>query len=318
MTEYRIDTDYLIDDQLKKYIFLYISANRYLSVLSKHRRTPSTIKTYSSVLRVLIRNIGGLKGETVKLSELTDEDVYRLIDNLDGKESTIKARINILGGWMEFDTGKNLPRMMKLLWNAEEPRRTFIDKGDYQRILECTRNDTERLIIAFGSQMGLRMNEIVSIEMDDIDGSFLTIYGKGHGKGKVVEKEIPRGLMSMIGSYCYGERRQLLEKDPDPTERLLIQNTRNHPSGIPITKNVIIELYKRISKETNMHITSHVMRRLYCTILADDAGLRSDLDTLRRMMRHESIDTTLHCYLDANNENMIKAQEKLDAIFKRL
>ena len=53
-------------------------------------------------------------------------------------------------------------------------------------------------------------------------------------------------------------------------------------------------------------------------ILADDAGLRMDLDTLRRMMRHESIDTTLHCYLDVNSEKMDEAQSKLEEVFKSL
>ena len=317
MTISEIETDYLIDDRLKKYIYIYISANKYLSLLKKHRRTDATIKTYSSILRVLIRTIGQIHGEDARLDSLTEEDIYKLIDIMPGKEETVKARINVLGGWMEYETGNNLPKRMKILWNKSEPNRTFISKEQYQTILGYARNDSERLIISFGSQMGLRMNEIVNITLDDISGNYLTIYGKGHGKGKVVEKEIPDNLMDMIGQYFYGERKNVKAADYDGN-RLLLQNTRNHPSGIPITDNNIIQMYNRISEESGMHVTSHVMRRLYCTLLADDAGLRNDLDTLRRMMRHESIDTTLSCYLDANTERMQKAQEKLNDVFKSL
>ena len=246
MSILQIDTDYLIDDQLQKNIFLYISANKFLSLLSQHKRTDSTIDTYASVLRVLIRCISQLKGSDIRLEELTEEDIYSMIDIMNGKESTIKARINVLGQWIEFETGKNITKQMKLLWNSEEPRRRFIDKDEYQRILSLAANDTERLIIGFGSQMGMRMNEIVNIRLDDIRGDYLIIYGKGHGKGKVVEKQIPDGLMKLIDGYLYGERMKLLE-GKDPTDRLLLQNTRNHPSGIPITDNTVIQLYKRLS-----------------------------------------------------------------------
>ena len=67
-----------------------------------------------------------------------------------------------------------------------------------------------------------------------------------------------------------------------------------------------------------MHITSHVMRRLYCSVLANECGLRQDLDTLRRMMRHESIDTTLRCYLNADVERMQEASDRLEDVFANL
>lgn len=319
MTDYPIDTEYLKDDRSEKYLFIYLSAERYLSVLRKHRRTDSTLRTYRSALNVLCRAIVDLKGCDATLEDISEEDIYDLMVMLNGKESTVKTRIGILGGWMEFEIGVNLPRKLKLLWNSSEPDRVFITKAQYEKILSSARNGTERLIIEFGSQMGLRMNEISHIRMDDIDGDHLTIKGKGHGDGKVVRKEIPRGLMDSIADYCYGERERLLRKSGrGSSDRLLLQNTRNHPSGIPITNGNIIEMYRRISRETGIRVTSHVMRRLYCTILAEDVGLRSDLDTLRRMMRHESIDTTLSCYLNVNGEKMHEAQEMLDEVFKSL
>ena len=313
MTDNNNSTDYLMNAPLKKYFFLFLSANRYLNVLSRHRRADTTLETYASSLRVLIRCIGQIKGEDASLEDLTENDIYDLIGIIPGKESTVKAKINILGGWMEFETGDNLPRRMKMLWNRDEPNRTFITKEQYDRILSFTRDDCERLIMTFGSHMGLRMHEIVSIEKEDIVGDVLTIYGKGHGRGKVVEKKIPKDLMRMIGAYIAGERKDVLNGREEG--RLLLTNSRNHLKGRPISDSKIICMYRRLSDESGIHVTSHVMRRLYCTLLADEVGLRQDIDTLRRMMRHENVNTTLGCYLDADTVRIEEATSKLERVF---
>ena len=126
MTEIESDRDYLKTDRLQKYIYLYISANRYLGMLERHRRTDTTIQTYTSTMRTLISAIGELKGEDARLEDLTEDDIYSLMETIRGKEATVKWRLDILGQWMESETGDNLVRRMSLLWNAEEPERTFI------------------------------------------------------------------------------------------------------------------------------------------------------------------------------------------------
>ena len=315
MTDYISETEYImnIDKNIFFYFFLFLSANRYLGILKKHHRSDATLTTYASTLRVLIRAIGELKGKDAVLEDLNEDDIYKLIKMLPGKESTVKTKILILGNWMEFETGNNIPKRMKMLWNAEEPRRTFISKDQFDNLYSYAANDCERLIMAFGSQMGLRRAEIAKIKLDDIVGNSLIIHGKGHGKGKVVEKTIPAGLMRMIGAYIAGERKDIIEDETE--QRLLLANSRNHRRGVPIEPTFIDNFYERLSRESGMKITSHVMRRLYCTLLADDAGLRSDLDTLRRMMRHESISTTLGCYLDADTKRIEKATERIAEVF---
>ena len=55
------------------------------------------------------------------------------------------------------------------------------------------------------------------------------------------------------------------------------------------------------------------MRRFYCTSLVD-AGL--DMDTVRRMMRHNSLDTTLNVYLYADPRKLDNATAGVeDTIF---
>ena len=58
-------------------------------------------------------------------------------------------------------------------------------------------------------------------------------------------------------------------------------------------------------------MSPHSLRRLYATTLYD---MGTDLNTLRMMMRHEDIRTTMECYIDPNPvkmDNAILALERM-------
>ena len=58
---------------------------------------------------------------------------------------------------------------------------------------------------------------------------------------------------------------------------------------------------RKFKGKTDIDATCHTLRRFYCTAMSD-AGM--ELDTIRRMMRHDSIETTLRCYLYADPRKM--------------
>lgn len=315
MTNVEFDRDYLKTDRLQKYIYLYISANRYIGMLARTGRSDATLTSYTSTMRTLIQAIGSLKGEDARLEDLTEEDIFGIMRIIGGRERTLRWRFIIFGQWVEFQTGSNSIRSMRILWNAEEPDRTFITLDEYKRILSLTRSDTERLIVCLGAQMGLRMHEIAAIRIADISDGQLIVSGKGHGRGKVVRMRIPESLQRMIADYLRNERRRILSETGEPDVGILLLNRNGRERGAIMTPSAITRVYQRISDDLGYRVTSHVMRRLYCTVLADEGGLRSDLDTLRRMMRHERIGTTLSCYLNADPDRMNEAQSKLEAAF---
>ncbi|MBO4348840.1 MAG: site-specific integrase, partial [Candidatus Methanomethylophilaceae archaeon] len=63
---------------------------------------------------------------------------------------------------------------------------------------------------------------------------------------------------------------------------------------------------------TGVRFSCHTLRRFYCMTLVD-AGL--DLDTVRRMMRHESVVTTLSNYVAADPRRMAEATSVAEGIF---
>jgi len=316
MTDESIDNVYIKDIALQeKFIFLFFSAERYLSTLEAHGRSELTVQTYASNLRILIPIIGEIHGRDAKLTDVSEEDYYPIRNRIEGSEPTVRLRLWVLADWIRSETGRNPFERVKPLWNRLEPERIFIDRSQFETIYSYAESDSERLIMMLGAQMGLRLKEIISIRLSDIDGEWLTIRGKGHNGGKLVRKQIPENLQQMIRIYILNEREEASRHD---TDLLLLAAPGTHCAGRPVSRRMVTTFYQRISESSGIKVTSHVMRRLYCTLLADEAGLRSDLDTLRRMMRHERIETTMSCYLNANESKVAEADRAIDGLFNSL
>ncbi len=65
----------------------------------------------------------------------------------------------------------------------------------------------------------------------------------------------------------------------------------------------------RASSRAGVKASCHTFLRFYCTNLLDN---RFDLDTVRRMMRHASLDTTMDCYIHADPRKMKDATSSVD------
>lgn len=161
--------------------------------------------------------------------------------------------------------------------------------------------------------MGLRASETAAIKLNDIGDGKLTIHGKGHGEGKIVTKTIPKPLIMCIDEYISGERERDLSKRYKSEDHLIVTSGQRH--GMPISASSIGKIMIGLSERSGIHVTYHSLRRFYCMTLANECGLRHDVDTLRRMMRHESIDTTFRCYLNADTDRIAQTEEKLESIF---
>ena len=224
----------------------------------------------------------------------------------------MKQKLCVLGSWMEYEIGQNPVKKIDLLWNKEEVSRRFITLEQFETIYSFTQTDMKRLILLLGSELGMRRHEMVDIELKDIRDGKITIHGKGHGpSGKEVLKAIPDRAQEMLKVYMAGER---AESACDDEMRLLIQNEKCKHPGQPITDSTIDKMCQRLSDRSGIKFSPHDLRRLYCMTLAKDCGLISDLDTLRRMMRHESIDTTLRCYLNVSPDRIEAAETRLNKV----
>ena len=225
------------------------------------------------------------------------------------KQSTVRKYLYDFGNFIQWVTDRNPVQGARFNWNEDDVDRTFIDIDEFKTVLSKA-DEEARLILALGTTMGLRRFEIAGIKLSDLRGRNLVIRGKGHGEnGKVVEMEITKSVQDAIDDYI-PIRQAILTKHGDRSEGNLLVRTTTFAGG-PFTPACVDTVMQKLSEKSGISITSHVMRRLYCTSLYE-AG--TDLDTLRRMMRHSSLDTTMRCYLNANKKKIKSASDAVDGM----
>ena len=216
------------------------------------------------------------------------------------RESTRRVYVSDFASYCRWASGSDPFAQARILWNAaQSTRRVWIGREDYRRMMEKAK-PRERLILALGATMGLRRAEMCALTLDDVKDGFIVIHGKGHGdEGKVSEKIMSEPVRRALGAYLK------VRKESDAG--FLLTSMR----GGGLDPKTLYWNLRRLGESVGVRMSPHALRRLYAMTLADEGV---PLETIARMMRHESPVTTMQCYLRADPRRMADAQAKVDAV----
>ena len=272
-----------------------------------HNFRPATIRSRVLSLVAFIPRVVDILGD-FELEDLTLDSFYIIRSKLTGlTERTQASYMLALESLIQFTTGRKVYDGHRMMWNNSTVKRTFITQDEWNIIL-ANAGKTDRMVIMLASLLGMRLSEMVNLRLDDMTEKEITIRGKGHGvDGKVVVKTIPPMLRKEINDYM-GFRQLLISRYSDASEgRFLINDCRNICG--PMTRNGLSGRLKKLSQKVGIPFSAHTFRRFYaCTLYR--AGVPTDV--IMRMMRHENIETTLHCYLQADPVAMKAAEDALE------
>lgn len=275
--------------------------------MKTHNYRPRTIQTQLACLTSFIPRVIKIAGP-VPLDQIDMELFFLLRSEIDDvKEQTLASYMKAFNNLIKFATGHSVYESRMMLWNAFDVKRMFIDRKEWDKVVDNA-TETDRIAIMLGSMLGLRCSEIVGLELNDIDGDTVTIRGKGHGpNGKVVRKKILPKLHQAIDRYM-AYRRSIIEVYGDLSEdRLVIRD--GMLAGTPMTEGALMGRLHVLSVKTGIEFSTHTFRRYYAMMMYD-AGV--DLNIIRTMMRHQSVDTTLQCYIQADPRLLADAGSKLE------
>ena len=129
---------------------------------------------------------------------------------------------------------------------------------------------------------GLRVSELVNLELNDIDrmNCLIRIMGKGSK-----EREIPIGEYAIHYLDCYLEKRSSLLKDKSCNKLFL----NNHGTGM--SRQGFFKILKSLLKEKglNAEVSPHTLRHSFATHLINRGA---DLRSIQEMLGHSDISTT--------------------------
>ena len=187
--------------------------------------------------------------------------------------------------------GKSLPKPISV-----SQVRSLLEQPSKLSTSEAKR-DRAMLELLYAS--GMRVSELVSLNLDDVDteGGYVRCFGKGH-KERIIP--IYRQAALLVVEYLTEARPRLAYSD---TERALFLNRR----GDRLTRQGFWQILKGYAKSAGLEdITPHTLRHSFAThMLSGGADLRS----VQELLGHANISTT-QVYTHLTTEHIRRTYER--------
>jgi len=273
---------------------LEIQIGRYLAELARAQTSPHTLKAYSSDLRQFLEYFTPPEGQPPPLARFEMLEIREWLADVYSRNLepvSIRRKLAAVRSLFRFllreglipmnparlvrtpKAPKNLPDVM-----TAEQANGLIDAVGADRF-ERPHPARDRAIFEFLYGCGIRVSELVGLNLEDVDPSERWIRVRGKGKK---ERQVPYASKAAAALDRY-----LAERRPAPEERAVFLNHR----GRRITArgvSGIVKLYGvLINGDSSVH--PHGFRHAYAThLLADGADLRA----IQELLGHARLSTT--------------------------
>ncbi len=143
--------------------------------------------------------------------------------------------------------------------------------------------DTALIELLYGT--GMRISELVGLDLDDLDAESTTVLVTGKGNK---QRLIPVGAYALqaFETYVEGERRELLARLWSGGSHKAFLNTR----GRPLSRQSAWEIVSKAADRAEIEgVTPHSFRHSYATHLLERGA---DVRTVQELLGHSSVTTT--------------------------
>lgn len=304
---------------MQKYIDDFLKHLRYERNASEH-----TLRNYASDLMQFYDHVAppGENGnrrnvDLHSIDNLTIREYMSALYEKKKKKSSIHRKIAALRtffrflcreGILEVNPAKLVasPRIERKLPNhlTIEQMVQFIETPETESVL----GKRDRAIMELLYASGIRVSELVGLNMTDIDFTNMTVRVKGKGR-KVRIVPFGEHARKAIQSYLSVRGELLIEADQEKVDPMAV--FLNYQGTRITTRSVgrMIDKYVKICSEVH-HISPHSLRHSFATHLLD-AG--ADLRTIQELLGHARLSTTqqyTHVSLDKLMEVYDKSHPK--------
>ena len=276
-------------------------------------KLPKTVKSYvldvSMFLQWLEEKTGHDFDGTLTRFYITTYKAKLMEENYE--VNTINKKINSLSSFNQFLVDEGIMQQMVVHGKKDKIK---VASGSEKEVDVFTKEETERLLFFLEDKKvskrnklivflllytGVRVNELVNIQLKDMDllTRQLKVYGKG---GKYREVPLKNELIELIQDYLSTERKESRYSDSP----FLFVSQRS-PRMIADALN---KLLNTIAAAVGMEIYPHKFRHTFCSNLLEKGV---DITTVSQLAGHSSIETTHKFYIHTSKETKRNAVDLL-------
>ena len=251
------------------------------------------------------------------IKHITQEDIYEFLMYADGTRKNLAAakarKLSALKGFFKYLHVKRMMIDENPVINIETPKRKealpkFLSIEESLLLLDAVKNDRESksrvrdfAIVTLFLNCGMRVSELVGINLNDVDREFrsLTVTGKGN-KQRIVY--LNSACKAALSDY-YAERTGTKHAKAD-SPALFLSNREQRIS----VKTVQWLVYKYLDMAglESKHYSVHKLRHTAATLMYQTGQV--DVRVLKDILGHEQLNTT-QIYTHVSNRSMEEAME---------
>lgn len=251
-----------------------------------------TVKTYDYNLKLYKEFLDFQKVNWLKVDKSNIRNYLRYLDDLKYKNSSIAGNLSALRSFYNYLVSINfiLNNPFKRISNPKIEKKlpNFLNQIEIEDLLEFYGLDTplnirNRLMLELLYASGLRVSELVSVELKNINFGEKTIkvIGKGSKERIVFYGDYASDVLDI---YLRRSRNELLSNQKN--DYLFLNNKGNKIS----TRSVELILKKAIdSLAIKNKVTPHTIRHTFATHLLNNGA---DIKSVQELLGHESLSTT--------------------------
>lgn len=273
----------------------------YVSYLRGKCYSESTIKTYFTFIADFLSY-----NNHVPLDQLTNRDIELFIENI-----FIPRRYSI-------STHRQFISAMKLFvnfyphskiddFNLERPKKSYIlptvlSNEEIITLLRCTKNLKHRAILAMIYSAGLRISELINLQLEHIDTQRRQIIVKNSKGRKDRNIILAKSCIPLMLNYINTYEPQKFFAEGKPSEKYSQESIR--------------AFLKRSCKAARItkRVTPHTLRHSYATHLLEN-GI--DLRYIQELLGHAKPETTM-IYTHVSKKDLLCIESPLDIAVKKI
>ncbi|HLT32700.1 MAG TPA: site-specific integrase [Aquaticitalea sp.] len=269
--------------------------NRYYRYLQGKRYSSSTVNTYTYLVADFIAYCG-----EKPLKELAHRDVELFIEDvLRRKSYSISTQRQFISGVKLFVLLYPEVQVDSLV--LERPKNskslpTVLSQEDMIQLLRCTTNLKHRAVLAMLYSSGLRISELLNLELQHIyvdRKQVLVKNGKGRKDRYVV---LADSILPLLHNYV----------DTFKPQRYFVEGL----SGMPYSAGSVRKFLKKYCRKAKIKgtVTPHTLRHSYATHLLEQGV---NLRHIQELLGHSKPETTM-IYTHVARKDLIAIQSPLD------
>jgi integrase/recombinase XerD len=295
--------------QTSKTALGFISANnkdqlqQFLQQLQLKAYSPSTIRTYRNEFSAFLQTLGKHAAEKLTVQRIKDYLQY-CHTQLKLSENSIHSRMNALKFYYEQVLGRE-----KFFWEIPRPKKPMIlpkvlGEGELRKLFNAIRYKKHKAILFTAYSAGLRVSEVVNLQLKHIDRSRMQLLIE-KSKGK---KDRYVGLSPLLLDILENYYKEI---NPKPVKYLFEGQYRGTPYNARSAQKVFQMAKEKaaIKKE----IGFHSLRHSFATHLLEK-GI--DIKYIKDLLGHFDIHTTER-YLHVKKDKLINIISPFDDLWQK-